>query len=257
MNELWNSIDSSMQELEGTGPITSLTMDDFSHSPEALDAIVRWPRNLEKLSIFPNIVGDSYYITRPLFTGWDFATVQPILETQMASLRELAILTLYRGLDPMVGDIENLDLTGFAKLEVLTLPSFQTGYDTRHIPRILAPNLRIFNWLVAFYNCTAQWEVPEEWVIPEEGMSPEEWGIPQDWVSPEASYGDLSQKQEDWVRAMVNFAAKKQQRLREIYIAFKHEERGRGDDESCLAHPCERLEKIARDSEEFGIKIRY
>ncbi|CAG7555159.1 unnamed protein product [Fusarium equiseti] len=231
-------------------------MDEFSHTPEALEAIVRWPRNLEKLSIFPSIVVDSYYATQPLFTGWDFTTLQPTLETQMASLRELAILALYRDLDRMVGDIDNLDLSGFAKLEVLTLPSFQTGYDTRYIPRILAPNLRIFNWLVPF-NSTEEWVIPEDWVIPQEGMSPEEWMIPQDWVASEERPEGFDQKQEDWVRAMVDFAAKKQQRLREICIAFKHEERGRGDDGSRLVHPCERLEKVARDSEEFGIKIRY
>ncbi|RFN48929.1 hypothetical protein FIE12Z_6776 [Fusarium flagelliforme] len=253
----------ALKELEGTGPVTSLTMDEFSHTPEALDAIVRWPRNLEKLSIFPSVVFDSYYVTQPLFTGWDFATVQPILETQMASLRELAMLALYRDLDRMVGDIENLDLTGFAKLKVLTLPAFQTGYDTRHIPRILAPNLCIFNWLGAFYDSTEEWVIPEgwvipeEWVMPEEGVSPEEWGIPQDWTSLEANSEGFSRKQEDWVRAMVDFAAKRQQRLREIYIVFKHQQRGRGDEESCVGYPCERLEKIARDSEEFGIKVRY
>src|SRR5690349_18829581 len=135
-----------MQELEGTGPITSLTMDEFCHSPEAFDAIMRWPRNLEKLSIFPRIFYDPHYTGLPLFTGldfeeWDFATVQPILETQMTNLRELSILPLCHGHDRMVGDVHNLNLTSFTKLEVLTLPSFQTGYDTRNIPRILAPNL--------------------------------------------------------------------------------------------------------------------
>ena len=139
-----------MQELEGTGPITILTMDEFCHSPEALDAIARWPRNLEKLSIFPRIFYDPRTNPLPLFTGlnfeeWSFATVQPILETQMANLRELSILPLCHGRDQMAPDTENLDLTGFTKLEVLTLPSSQTGYDTRQIPRILAPKLRVFN----------------------------------------------------------------------------------------------------------------
>ncbi|KAJ4116162.1 hypothetical protein NW768_011135 [Fusarium equiseti] len=230
-------------------------MDQFSHAPKALETIVRWSRNLEKLSIIPRDFYNPYHAHRP-FKEWDFATVQPILETQMANLRELSILPLFHGCDQLVRDIDNLNLTGFTKLEVLTLSSFQTGYDTRHIPRILAPNLRILNWLVPVYNSAEQWAIPEEWVMPEDGVSPEEWAIPQDWVSPEEKIEDFDQKKEDWVRAMVDFAAKEQQRLREIYIGFKSQEQGRGDDELCVVHPA-RLEKLARDSEKLGIKIRY
>ena len=216
---------------------------------------MRWPRNLEKLSIFPRIFYDPSYTTLPFFTGaefeeWDFATVQPILETQMANLRELSILTLCHGRDRMVGDIENLNLKGFIKLEVLTLPCFQTGYDTRHILRILAPNLRVFSWLVPLENSTEEEVLPDGWVIPEEGL------IPEDPVSPHERIEDFDQEQEDWVRAMVELAAKKQHKLREIYITFKDQERGRGCDRPGLVYPCERLERIVRDSEELGIKIR-
>ena len=79
----------------------------------------------------------------------------------MANLRKLSILPLCHGRDQMVKDIDNLNLTGFTKLEVLTLPSSQTGYDTRHIPRILAPNLRVFNWLVPLENSTEEEVLPD------------------------------------------------------------------------------------------------
>ena len=52
--------------------------------------------------------------------------------------------------------------------------------------------------------------LPDGWVITEEGL------IPDDPVSPHERIEDFDQKQEDWVRTMVEFAAKKQQRLREI-----------------------------------------
>lgn len=231
-------------------------MDEFFHFPEVLDAIVRWPRNLEKLSIFPRIFYDPRDTTLPLPTdwsseGWDFATIQPIVETQMANLRELSILPLCRGWDQMVRDTENLNLTGFTKLEVLTLTSCQTRYDTCHITRILSPNLRVFNWLVPLENSAEEEVLPDGWVIPEEGL------IPEDPVSPHERIEDFDQEQEDWVRAMVEFAAKKQQKLREIYIVFKDQEWGRSCDRPGLAYSCKRLERIARDSEELGIKIRY
>ncbi|KAI1070598.1 hypothetical protein LB507_006674 [Fusarium sp. FIESC RH6] len=244
-----------MKELEGTSPVTCLKVHNFKQTPEELDALVRWSSNLEELCIR---LERSWYGGSPRsWGGWTFAVVQPILEAQMASLRQLSIVGADNNNDDITRDIENLDLTGFVNLEVLTLPSYFTGLDKRHIPRILAPNLRIFNWLGPFYNSTDRWVIPEEWVMPDDGVSPDEWGIPADWVYSDKRIEDFGQEQEDWVRAMVDFASKTQQKLREIYIAFKDQERGRGDDKPCLVSPCERLERIARDSEDLGIKIRY
>lgn len=159
--------------------------------------------------------------------------MQPILETQIASLRELTIMELTRHDDRTVGDIENLDLTAFAKLEVLTLPSFFTGYDKRHIPRIVAPSLRVLNWLIPFYNSTGKWGHREETVE------------------------DFGQEQEDWVRAMVDFVAKEQRNLREIYVDFQPHEFRSMDRVEGFVYPWDRLDEMARDSEKFGIQLRY
>ncbi|KAJ4116161.1 hypothetical protein NW768_011134 [Fusarium equiseti] len=203
----------ALKSFEGTAPFTNLNIHESFLDLESLDALLTWPKNLQKLRLGYDM---------PMTEEWTFSHVQPMLETQMASLRELTITPAQD-----FGDIWNLDLTGFVKLEVLGLPSFVTGCDTVYIPSILAPNLRVFNWDFAYRS--------------------------DSYVAVE----DYDQAQEEWVDAMVDLAITRQKNLREIYINF----------EPCgyrslrkvegFVYPWDRLDESARVASKFGIRIRY
>ncbi|KAJ4116163.1 hypothetical protein NW768_011136 [Fusarium equiseti] len=148
---------------------------------------------------------------------WTWDILQPIFNIHMASLRELHIYDLY-----LEDHIELADLTGFTMLERLILPAKLTGLDKRYIPCIIAPNLQFFKWQV-------EYEDGDQRIIDEE--------------------------HEEWVRAVVEFAAKQQQKLKTIFIDVGYsswELLG-----SVSVYPWDLLNDIDRDSERFGIRIRY
>ena len=148
---------------------------------------------------------------------WTWETLQPIFNTQMASLRELHIYNLFRG-----DHVDIADLRGFTMLERLTLPAMLIGVDKRHIPRIIAPNLQYFKWQV--------------------------------------EYGDgnpriIDEKHEEWIRAVVEYAARQQQKLKTIFI--NSEGRSWEFARGIFTYPWDLLDDIARDAERFGIRIQY
>ena len=111
---------------------------------------------------------------------WTWEVLQPIFEIQMASLRELHIYDLSKG-----DHVDIADFRGFTMLERLTLPAKLIGVDKRHIPRIIAPNLQFFKWQVEYWD-----------------------GNPR----------IIDDKHEEWIRAVVEYAARQQQKLKTIFI---------------------------------------
>jgi len=162
---------------------------------------------LHKLSVRPS----EYQLNR---NKWTCMSLQPILASQMANLRELNMYDVR-----LQENIEILDLTGFTMLERLSLPAMLTGLDKRHIPRIVAPNLRFFRWQVGYHDFEDE------------------------------LFGD---KHEEWVRVMVEFAARQQQKLKTIFVALQcHDFDGLLDGTS--EYPWDVLDDINRDSNKFGI----
>ena len=107
-------------------------------------------------------------------------------------------------------------------LERLTLPAKLIGVDKRHIPRIIAPNLQFFKWQVDY------------------------------------QYGDqiiLDKEHEEWLRAVVEFAAGQQQTLKTIFIwVVYHSWQLIG---GVCEYPWDLLDAIGRDAEMFGIHVQY
>ena len=103
-----------------------------------------------------------------------------------------------------------------------------TGYDLRHIPRLLPPLLRVFTWRIIDF-----------------GRNDSDMRL-----------HEFNQKHEDWVRATVKFAAQQQGRLECIFIDFL----GLYYDTHFVegdVYPWDRLDDIDRDSKKLGIRIRY
>ncbi|KAF4988862.1 hypothetical protein FGRMN_9504 [Fusarium graminum] len=144
-----------------------------------------------------------------------------------AHLRELRIPHLN------MEDVKSLDLSGFSKLETLKLASTITGNDGGDVPRIIAPNLRVFEWKVK------TWEHHEgDSFYPDAEARPEDFG----------------QRQEDWVRAVVRFAHEHETKLQTIIIDFNPIDLPIPLD---TMYPWDRMAGIARDSEQYGIDICY
>ncbi|KAJ4007446.1 hypothetical protein NW766_010131 [Fusarium irregulare] len=197
-------------DFPGTAPFKKLDLHNFCFSPKVLEALVRWPKELHTLSYRPSI-------SQASSRDWTWETLQPILNTQMASLRELHIYDLFRG-----DHVDIADLRGFTMLERLTLPATLIGVDKRHIPRIIAPNLQYFKWQV--------------------------------------EYGDgnpriIDEKHEEWIRAVVEYAARQQQKLETIFI--NSEGRSWEFARGIFTYPWDLLDDIAWDAERFGIRIQY
>ncbi|KAJ4007445.1 hypothetical protein NW752_007574 [Fusarium irregulare] len=142
----------------------------------------------------------------------------------MTNLRELTIVEIDSVTER--DDIENLDLTGFINLERLSLGCMTTGYDLWHTTRLLPPLPRVFTWRII------------------------------DFGDRDIRLHDFNQKHEDWVRAMVKFAAQHQRRLECIFIDFLGHENNSRLPESDV-YPWDRLDDIDRDSKKLGIRIRY
>ncbi|KAJ4244591.1 hypothetical protein NW762_014447 [Fusarium torreyae] len=155
------------KESKGTAPIKRLKIERYGQTPELLEALIKWPTVLEGLSFQPMC---AWSIGRSgLFDRWSFAVLQPILEVQMANLQELSIPDLD------VGDVQNLDLSGFKMLEVLRLPSTLTGYNREDIPRLVSPNLRLFEWKIA------TWDSETEEQANDFGQAQEDWVYSMFW----------------------------------------------------------------------------
>ncbi|KAF4332003.1 f-box domain protein [Fusarium beomiforme] len=207
----------TLRDCKGTAPIKSLKLDYYGQTPQALEALIRWPKKLQKLWFRPFCAWSTGQ--SGLFSRWSFAVMQPILETQMANLRELSIPDLD------IGGIEDLDFSNFMKLEILKLPSTVTRYRAGDVPRLVAPNLRVFEWRVINGNNECEEEVD-----------------------------DFGQEQEDWVRAFVRRAVDCKTKLETFYIEFSPI---MGRVYRNVVYPWDRMDSVARQSEPHGIKIRY
>ncbi|KAF4955621.1 hypothetical protein FSARC_11818 [Fusarium sarcochroum] len=208
----------ALQGIKGTAPMTKLKLKRFGQTPEVLEALIKWPIELQKLSFRPQCAWSTGH--SGLFDNWSFAVMQPILEAQMANLRELSILDLD------TGDIKNLDLTSFKKLEVLKLPSTLTGYDKEDVSRLVSPNLRVFKWKVVTWNSEVEEQVD-----------------------------DFGQVQEDWIHELVKVAIERKVKLREVFVKFTPIILGNIDHRSI--YPWDRISNVARHSEQHGIQIHH
>ncbi|KAH7174023.1 uncharacterized protein B0J16DRAFT_351239 [Fusarium flagelliforme] len=202
--------DDGLREVQGTAPMQKLEFNRFDLPPKALEVLVRWPKELHSLSVRPSEsqIQDDV---------WHWGSLQPILETQMANLRELNLYGLM-----LDRNLEILDLTGFTMLERLSLPATLTGFNMRDVPRILAPNLRFFEWQVSL-----------------------------------AGYYDLfSVEHYNWVLGMVELAAQQQQKLKTIFVAVDcsnwYDLLDLNSD-----YPWDALKSVDMNSKRFGIRVRY
>ncbi|CAG7555160.1 unnamed protein product [Fusarium equiseti] len=212
-----NSDWSALKELEGTAPMKILNLRWFKHKPPALEALVRWPKELQSLIFNPVPV---YQIHRPgVFPGWTLKHLQPILKIQMANLRDLTIDEWECMED---ADAGNLDLRGFTMLERLRLPTSLTGCDTRYIPRIIPPNLRYFRWKMIYDHG-------------------------------EIVLGNQHKK---WLSTLTKSAAKERQKLNTIFVALDFEDLYILLNHTVI-YPWDALDDIDKESKRFGLRVRY
>lgn len=127
------------------GPFTKLKLRCFLLTPEALEALVCWPKRLEVFQLKFSFGDD--YSTMGLHTEWTLAMLKQILAIHRSTLRSIKLYAVN------VAGLADFDLREFESLEELSLSSACTGhqypvqsYMMGSFTNLLAPRLRVFQW---------------------------------------------------------------------------------------------------------------
>ncbi|KAH8882180.1 hypothetical protein GQ53DRAFT_462882 [Thozetella sp. PMI_491] len=212
-----------MQRVAGTGTFTDLKLGAFFSTPDALGEMLKWPARLESLTF--RFAHRTHHMGMAAFMNWGLDTLHPILFRHKETLRYLRISHLTRG------GLDYFNLTEFTGLEHLTLSLALTGTAHIHLANLAAPRLKSFCW----------------------DMTLEDQGCSED-------LGDFQQREEDWIRALVDMFAERCVPCRHIKIVFTPHPllyfQSWADVED-LRFPWDRMDDIARDLRPRGIALAY
>jgi len=161
-----------------------------------------------------------------LFTGWSLATLLPIFAIHKQTLRSIVVTNICRP------GLAGLDLSEFESLEYLRLSDATTGCDPALVGNIIdAPRLRTFHW---------------------------------DFTLEDQQHGTgldaFGQREEDWLRALVDAAVERRSSLRKIMVEFKPDDgiyRMGTENMDDVLYPWDRLDAVGLQASSESIDLWY
>lgn len=208
--------------MAGTASFTELNLSNFVQTLETLEALTRWPVNLEGFSF--RLPSEYPYAGEHSLSTYTLGKLQPILAAQKATLTHVRIRELYS-----MG-LEEFNVTDFPKLRSLSLSHGLTGTDTTYVGNLVAPNLREFHW----------------------DMTLEDQQLGE-------TLGNFAQPEEDWLRALSAAAIDRKSALHHIRIQFSPEAFIYSHERKTIhdKYPWDRMDQIGREVQPHGITISY
>lgn len=207
------------KQQQRTACFTRLRLYDYDEDSRATSQLLNWPRELRHMEM------GSYYNNGNYMDLSMFGT--------MLSPHKHTLEVLKMGYLSRTGDDERIiDISEFSALTELELSrwsfantSLQFSDDVGH--KLLAPRLAKFIWSFSIYDQHSE------------------------------TITDMGDREEDWLRHFANFAARQKSALKSIYVEYRPPRVSRYEDIRAFVYPWDRLDRVKKDIEKYGIMLGY
>mgnify|MGYP005989878503 CR=1 FL=1 len=208
-----------LKQQQRTASFTRLRLSDYGEDSITTSQLLSWPRELRHMEM------GSYYNNE---NHMDLGMFGTMLSPHKHTLEVLKMGYLSR----IVGEEKIIDVSEFSALTELELSrwsftniSLQFSDDVGH--KLLAPRLAKFTWSFSIYDQHSE------------------------------TITDMGDREEEWLRQFATFAARHNSALKGIYIEYRPPSISRYQDIRALVYPWDRLDRVKRDVEKYGIKLGY